>query len=83
VKFFNAIKGYGFIQPDGGGRDLFVHADDVRKAGMTEAALAEGTRLNFDIVTDRLGKVRATGLRILSGAPVPGSQRRRSARPQA
>jgi cold shock protein len=64
VKFFNAIKGYGFIQPDDGGNDVFVHVSAAEKAGMTKAALAVGAKVSFDIVTNRGREVRAENLKI-------------------
>jgi cold shock protein len=54
VKFFNADKGYGFIKPDDGGRDIFVHITAVERAGMT--SLAEGQKISFDIEPDKKGK---------------------------
>ena len=53
VKFFNANKGFGFITPDGGGKDVFVHATAVEAAGMH--SLAEGQRVTFDIQADAKG----------------------------
>ncbi len=61
VKWFNPTKGYGFIQPDGGGKDVFVHISAVEKAGFT--GLAEGAKISYEIVTDR-GKESAGNLRI-------------------
>jgi cold shock protein len=61
VKWFNATKGYGFIQPEGGGKDVFVHISAVEKAGFT--SLAEGAKVTFDIVANR-GKESAENLRI-------------------
>jgi CspA family cold shock protein len=61
VKWFNATKGYGFIQPDGGGKDVFVHISAVEKAGFT--GLAEGAKISYEIVSDR-GKESAGNLRI-------------------
>jgi cold shock protein len=60
VKFFNAQKGYGFIQPADGGKDVFVHISAVEKAGMR--TLVEGQKLSFDILTER-GKAAAGNLR--------------------
>ena len=59
VKWFNGQKGYGFIQPDDGGKDVFVHATAVERAGMS--ALVEGQKISFEIVTDR-GKASAGNL---------------------
>ena len=61
VKWFNATKGYGFIQPDGGGKDVFVHISAVEKAGFT--GLAEGAKISYEVVTDR-GKESAGNLRL-------------------
>ena len=60
VKWFNAQKGFGFIQPDNGGPDVFVHISAVERAGMS--TLAEGQKINFDVVTER-GKLAAANLR--------------------
>jgi len=59
VKFFNTQKGYGFIQPDDGSKDVFVHITAVEKAGMR--SLVEGQKISFDIVTER-GKQAAGNL---------------------
>lgn len=59
VKFFNTQKGYGFIQPDDGSKDVFVHITAVEKAGMR--SLVEGQKLSFEIVTER-GKQAAGNL---------------------
>jgi cold shock protein len=61
VKWFNPTKDYGFIQPDGGTKDVFVHISAVEKAGFT--SLAEGAKVTFDIVPNR-GKESAENLRI-------------------
>ncbi|HEY0303181.1 MAG TPA: cold-shock protein [Rhizomicrobium sp.] len=53
VKFFNTAKGYGFIAPEGGGKDVFVHATAVEAAGMR--ALDEGQKVSFDVQPDARG----------------------------
>ncbi len=53
VKFFNTSKGFGFIAPEGGGKDVFVHATAVEVAGM--GSLAEGQRVSFEIQPDAKG----------------------------
>jgi CspA family cold shock protein len=62
VKWFNPTKGFGFIRPDGGGPDVFVHISAVEKAGYTN--LAEGARISYELVTKRDGKTAADNLRI-------------------
>ena len=59
VKWFNSQKGYGFIQPESGGADVFVHISAVERAGMS--TLNEGQRLTYEIVTER-GKQAASNL---------------------
>jgi cold shock protein len=54
VKFFNGERGYGFIKPDDGGRDVFVHITAVERAGLK--SLNEGQRINFDVEPDKKGK---------------------------
>jgi CspA family cold shock protein len=54
VKFFNSERGYGFIKPDDGGRDVFVHITAVERAGLK--TLNEGQRLSFDVEPDKKGK---------------------------
>ena len=62
VKWFNEQKGYGFIQPDQGGKDVFVHISAVERAGMS--SLNEGQKVSFDAVADRkTGKLSAENLR--------------------
>jgi len=61
VKFFNTTKGYGFIQPDGGGKDVFVHISAVEKAGLD--VLREGDKVTYDMISDR-GKESAGNLRV-------------------
>ena len=61
VKFFNDQKGFGFIQPDDGGKDVFVHISAVERAGMR--VLNEGQKIAFDVVADRkTGKSSADNL---------------------
>ena len=62
VKFFNAQKGFGFIQPDTGGADAFVHISAVERAGMS--TLSEGQKVSFELVQDRRsGKMSADNLK--------------------
>jgi cold shock protein len=62
VKWFNNQKGFGFIQPEGGGNDVFVHISAVERAGMS--TLNEGQKISFDVVADRrTGKSSADNLR--------------------
>jgi CspA family cold shock protein len=62
VKFFNVQKGFGFISPEDGSEDVFVHISAVERAGMT--TLNDGQRISFDVVKDpRKGKTNAQNLR--------------------
>jgi CspA family cold shock protein len=61
VKFFNESKGYGFIAPDGGGNDAFVHISSVERSGMR--TLRENQRVGYDLQQDNRGKMSATNLR--------------------
>jgi len=62
MKFFNTQKGFGFIAPDGGGTDVFVHVTSVEQAGLT--TLHEGQRVSFDAVMDqKRGKANAQNLK--------------------
>ena len=60
VKFFNESKGYGFIAPDGGGNDAFVHMTAVERAGMR--SLRENQRVSYDLQQDNRGKMSAVNL---------------------
>ena len=63
VKWFNATKGFGFIQPDDGGKDVFVHISAVERAGLRD--LSEGQKLAYDIVADkRTGRASAGNLKV-------------------
>jgi cold shock protein len=64
VKWFNGQKGYGFIQPDDGSKDVFVHISAVERAGMHN--LNEGQKIQFDLVSDqRSGKLSADNLKTI------------------
>lgn len=63
VKWFNNTKGYGFIAPDGGGKDVFVHISAVEQAGMKE--LADNTKISFELREGRDGRASAVDLKIL------------------
>ena len=62
VKFFNATKGFGFIQPDNGGSDVFVHISAVERAGLS--TLNEGQAVEYELVTGRNGKASAENLKV-------------------
>jgi CspA family cold shock protein len=59
VKWFNAAKGFGFIQPDGGGQDVFVHISAVERAGMND--LREGQKISFELEDDRKSGKKSAG----------------------
>ena len=62
VKWYNETKGYGFIQPDNGGKDVFVHVTALERAGLR--GLAEGQKVSYDVEADRRsGKESATNLK--------------------
>ena len=61
VKWFNATKGFGFIQPDGGGKDVFLHISAVERAGLN--SVNEGAKVEYDIVSER-GKESAGNLKV-------------------
>ena len=60
VKFFNADKGYGFIQPDDGGQDSFVHITDVERSGLR--TLNKDQKVSYDVEQDQRGKSKAVNL---------------------
>lgn len=60
VKWFNSTKGFGFIQPTDGGKDVFVHISAVERAGMT---LTEGQKVSYDLEEGRQGKISAINLK--------------------
>ena len=64
VKFFNSVKGFGFIEPDDGSKDAFVHISAVEGAGLTD--LSEGQKVTYDLEDGRDGKVKATNLKLAS-----------------
>ena len=64
VKWFNATKGFGFIQPDDGGPDVFVHISAVERAGL--ATLNDGQKVSFELQPDRRGKLSAEKLQAVS-----------------
>ena len=69
VKFFNENKGYGFIAPDGGGQDAFVHISAVERAGMR--SLRENQRVTYDLEQDNRGKTSAVNLKSAEDAAAP------------
>lgn len=76
VKFFNDSKGYGFIQPDEGGNDAFVHITAVERAGMR--SLRENQRVSYELEEDRRGKMSAVNLQSAEesagGSPAPAAE---------
>ena len=63
VKFFNNAKGFGFIQPDGGAKDVFVHISAVERAGL--ATLSENQKVSFDLERGNNGKVSTVNLKAI------------------
>jgi CspA family cold shock protein len=63
VKFFNTSKGYGFIAPDGGGKDVFVHITALQRSNIQE--LAEGQKVSFEVSPGRDGRISADRLKVI------------------
>jgi CspA family cold shock protein len=63
VKWFNATKGYGFIKPDDGSNDVFLHISDVQRAGLQD--VREGDKLEFELQRGQQGKTSATNLKMV------------------
>ena len=80
VKFFNEHKGYGFIQPDAGGNDAFVHITAVERAGMR--SLIEKQRLSYDLEQDQRGKTSAINLKSAE-EPTASAEAPAAAQPEA
>ena len=64
VKFFNTSKGFGFIAPDGGGKDVFVHITALQRSGLQ--SLEEGQKVSFEVAPGRDGRIAADRLKVLS-----------------
>ena len=80
VKWFNTAKGFGFIQPDDGGQDIFVHVSAVERAGLSQ--LDEGQTVNYDLEQDsRSGKTAAGNLEVTGSAPAGARPAARGPRP--
>lgn len=63
VKWFDPVKGFGFITPDSGAKDAFVHISSVERAGLS--GLSEGQKLEFEMVADKRGRMAADNLRLI------------------
>ena len=63
VKWFDPVNGYGFITPEAGSKDAFVHISSVERAGLT--ALSEGQKIEFEMVADKRGRMAADNLRVI------------------
>jgi CspA family cold shock protein len=81
VKFFNEGKGYGFIAPEGGGNDAFVHISAVERSGMR--TLRENQRVSYDLQQDNRGKMKAENLRSADEADAPEAAAEEADAPEA
>ena len=63
VKWFNATKGYGFVQPDNGGKDVFLHISALERAGLR--AIADGQKITFELETGRDGRASASSIALV------------------